>query len=424
MSAYERRHSRWYEKLILSLPVQFLLGSLAVVMLPSTLKWGWVVWQAPNDVEVNTVVTSVLCLLLAIVTQRRLNRFPGAHTASYILPFVTGIFLAAVTLLFFTRAGYSRHILLTSYTLTLAWCFMVYFLGRRFRTLKLAVVPLGDARDLVPANNMMLCRLETPDLGGGRYDGLVADLHSEDMSPEWERFLARCTLSKIPVYHIKQIRESLTGRVKIDHMSENEFGTLLPSELYSGFKRLADVVGVAVTLPVTMPLMLLTALAIKLDSPGPVLFVQPRVGQGGREYHIYKFRSMRIDSEKDGAKLARAADDRITRVGRVIRRTRLDELPQFFNVLKGDMSLIGPRPEQRAFVERFEREIPFYVYRHVVKPGITGWAQVIQGYAGNAEDTRIKIQHDFYYIKHFSLWLDLLITFKTIKTILTGFGAR
>src|SRR5690554_7341673 len=133
---------------------------------------------------------------------------------------------------------------------------------------------------------------------------------------------------------------------------------------------------------------------------------------------------MRRDSEKDGARFASTGDARITRVGRYIRKTRLDEIPQFINVLKGDMSLIGPRPEQRAFANTFEKVIPFYTYRHVVKPGITGWAQVVHGYAADADDTRVKIEHDFYYIKHFSLWLDILIVVKTIKTILTGFGAR
>ena len=173
-----------------------------------------------------------------------------------------------------------------------------------------------------------------------------------------------------------------------------------------------------------LPLMLLTAIAIRLESAGSVLFVQNRVGQGGREFKIYKFRSMRTDSEQNGAQLAQVGDSRITRVGSFIRKTRLDELPQFFNILKGDMSLIGPRPEQKVFVEQFEKSIPFYQYRHIVKPGLSGWAQVTQGYAGNTDETQVKIEHDFYYIKHFSFSLDVLIMFKTVKIILTGFGAR
>ena len=170
--------------------------------------------------------------------------------------------------------------------------------------------------------------------------------------------------------------------------------------------------------------MLITAIVIKLESDGPAFFIQNRVGQGGKEFRIYKFRSMGKDSEKHGAQMASANDMRVTRVGKFIRKTRIDELPQFFNVLKGDMSLIGPRPEQKVFVDQFEQEIPFYNYRHIVKPGITGWAQVTHGYAGDADETRVKIEHDFYYIKHISYSLDILSVFKTVKTMLTGFGAR
>ncbi|MFC4974168.1 sugar transferase [Halomonas beimenensis] len=377
-----------------------------------------------NEVRYNTLVAIMLGFITTVFTQRRLLRFPGAHTAAYILPSVTGVFLIAICMLFFTREGYSRQVLFVGYILCLTWCYASYFVGHRFRRMKLAVVPVGITDKLQATSMIELRILERPDLAGVRYDGIVADLRSDSMTPEWERFLAQCTLAYIPVFHIKQVDESITGRVQIDHLAENEFGSLLPSSVYSFVKRCIDILAIVITAPITVPLMLLTAIAVKLDSRGPALFVQERVGQGNRNFRIYKFRSMVKDSEKDGAKLAQTGDMRVTRVGRFIRKTRLDELPQFFNVLKGDMSLIGPRPEQRTFVNQFEKEIPFYIYRNVVKPGITGWAQVVQGYAGNADDTRIKIQHDFYYIKHFSLWLDLLIVFKTIKTILTGFGAR
>ncbi|WP_035572760.1 sugar transferase [Halomonas halocynthiae] len=421
---FERRHSRWYEKALLSLPAQLLLG-LPFVLLPVTLeRWGVGFWHELDDVRINTMSAVALCFLVVTLTQRRIARFPGAHVAAYLVSTITVAFLFAIVILFFTREGYSRQVLFFSYFLCLVWFYSDYFLGRRYRKLKMALVPAGAALKLESTRDTELRRLEQPDLEGIRFDGVVADLRSPDLSPDWERFLARCTLCRIPVYHVKQISESMTGRVQIDHLVENEFGSLLPSTFYAFFKRCVDVFAVVVTSPLTVPLMLLTAVAVKLDSPGSALFIQNRVGQGGRDYQIYKFRSMCHDSEKDGAQLAQAGDMRVTRVGKVIRKTRLDELPQFYNVLKGDMSLIGPRPEQRAFVEQFENEIPFYVYRHVVKPGITGWAQVVQGYASDADDTRVKLQHDFYYIKHFSLWLDILIVFKTIRTILTGFGAR
>ncbi|MGL6473247.1 sugar transferase [Aeromonas caviae] len=303
-------------------------------------------------------------------------------------------------------------------------CWLVYFIGRRYRTPKYALLPFGNYQALTNHSSVQWRLLDKPDLGAVRYDAVVADLRDENLAGEWERFLARCALAHIPVYHIKQISETLTGRVKIDHLHENQLGSLLPSPVYDFIKRGMDILAALIAIPLFSPLMLVTAILIKLESPGTVMFLQNRVGKGNKDFCIYKFRSMCKDSEKAGAQFAQAGDMRVTRVGKVIRKLRIDELPQFFNVLKGDMSLIGPRPEQRTFVDQFEREIPFYMYRHIVRPGISGWAQVVHGYAADADDTRIKIEHDFYYIKHFSLWLDVLIVFKTIRTILTGFGAR
>lgn len=421
---FERRHSRWYEKALLGMPFQLVLG-FPFVLLPVALeRWGWGFWHHLDEVRVNTSLAIMLCFVVISFTQRRILRFPGAHVAAYLVPTITATFLLAMAVLFFTREGYSRPVLFSGYTLCLLWFYGGYFLGRRFRKLKLAIVPVGCALNLESSSDTELRQLKRPDLDGVRFDGIVADLRSPELLPKWETFLARCTLNRIPVYHVKQISESMTGRVQIEHLAENEFGSLLPSSLYAFLKRSVDIMAVVISAPLSVPVMLLTAIAVKFDSPGPALFIQNRVGQGDRGYQIYKFRSMCPNSEKNGAQLAQADDMRVTRVGRVIRKTRLDELPQFYNVLKGDMSLIGPRPEQRTFVEKFEKEIPFYIYRHVVKPGITGWAQVVQGYASNADDTRVKLQHDFYYIKHFSLWLDILIVFKTIKTIVTGFGAR
>src|SRR5690606_1724012 len=176
--------------------------------------------------------------------------------------------------------------------------------------------------------------------------------------------------------------------------------------------------------PLVVPLGLVVGLLVKFSSPGPVLFWQERIGERGRVFRIVKFRSMRVDAERNGAQFAASDDERITPVGRVLRRYRLDELPQLWNVLKGDMSIVGPRPEQVEFARRFEERIPFYHWRHRVKPGITGWAQVQQGYAVGIEDTIQKLEYDLYYVKHLSLWLDLSILLRTVRIIVTGFGAR
>jgi sugar transferase (PEP-CTERM system associated) len=188
--------------------------------------------------------------------------------------------------------------------------------------------------------------------------------------------------------------------------------------------RLADIAISLALIVFTLPLMLLTALLIKLDSPGPVFYCQERVGLHGRPFRLFKFRSMRVDAEAHGLAWAARQDPRVTRVGRLIRLTRIDELPQLINVLAGEMSFIGPRPEQAAFVERLAAAIPHYSDRHVVKPGLTGWAQVNYPYGASVEDARMKLSYDLYYVKHRSFFLDLLILLATVRVILFQEGSR
>lgn len=188
-----------------------------------------------------------------------------------------------------------------------------------------------------------------------------------------------------------------------------------------------DTLVIIMTAPVVIPVVLLVAIGIRWQNRHnheSVLFTQHRIGQGGKLFTMYKFRSMIADAESNGAQMATSNDMRVTKFGSFIRQTRLDELPQFINVLRGEMSLIGPRPEQLDFVKRFNETIPFYRYRHIVKPGISGWAQVMHGYASDEDETKVKLEHDLFYIKNFSLTLDLLIVIKTIQTMVTGFGAR
>jgi len=174
----------------------------------------------------------------------------------------------------------------------------------------------------------------------------------------------------------------------------------------------------------SLPLAILTAILIKIDSRGPVLYKQERVGRGGQTFMVMKFRSMRVDAEKDGPVWARDADDRVTRVGRIIRKIRIDEIPQFWNILRGDMNFVGPRPERPHFVSQLAEEIPLYEQRHLIAPGLTGWAQIKYPYGSSIEDARQKLQYDLYYIKNQSLALDAAILFETVKTILFGRGAR
>ena len=189
-------------------------------------------------------------------------------------------------------------------------------------------------------------------------------------------------------------------------------------------KRISDIGLTAITAPIWVPLALLVAVAIKVSSGGPVIFRQPRVGQGGRVFTINKFRTMTTDAELHGPQMATQDDSRITPIGKHLRKFRLDELPQLWNVLKGDLSLVGPRPEQPVFVEQFIHTIPFYNDRHLIRPGITGWAQVNYGYADNEADTIEKLTYDLYYVKNYSALLDLLILLQTAEVVLLSKGAQ
>lgn len=218
--------------------------------------------------------------------------------------------------------------------------------------------------------------------------------------------------------------ESRLRRINIDRIGPNWRGPARSAPLQDWINRLGDVLTSLAFLLATLPLMLLTALIIRLDSPGPVFYRQERVGLHGHPFTLFKFRSMRVDAELKGPTWASQSDPRITRVGSFLRRTRIDELPQLVNVLRGQMSFIGPRPERPHFVEKLSEVVPHYRDRASVKPGLTGWAQVNFPYGASVEDARVKLSYDLYYVKHRSLLLDLLILVATIRVILFQEGAR
>jgi exopolysaccharide biosynthesis polyprenyl glycosylphosphotransferase len=234
-------------------------------------------------------------------------------------------------------------------------------------------------------------------------------------------------LSGVSIYGIPDICETLWYKLPSSVLQDNwlAFGNgfnLVADSISQKLKRLLDIILAWSLLGLLSPLMLLVIVAIKLDSPGPVFYTQMRAGLDGKPFRVYKFRSMYEDAEKRGAQWANEQDPRITRVGRWLRLIRIDELPQILNVLRGEMSLIGPRPERPEFDVKLREEIPYYDLRYVVKPGITGWAQVMYPYGASVEDAREKLAYDLYYIKNYSLALDLAIFFKTIRVVLLGKG--
>lgn len=242
------------------------------------------------------------------------------------------------------------------------------------------------------------------------------------------RELLDCKLKGTKVIDVATHFEQSSGQIRLDALYAGWLifsGGFNQGIVRTSVKWLLDMLASLVLLILAAPVMIVTAALIYLESGGPIFYRQERVGRNGNVFNVIKFRSMRNDAEKDGTpRWASAGDSRVTRVGKVIRKMRIDELPQLFCVLKGDMSLVGPRPERPYFVERLTLEIPYYAVRHSIKPGLTGWAQVRYHYGASIEETSQKLQYDLYYVKNHSWFLDLVILFETVGVVLTGKGAH
>lgn len=270
---------------------------------------------------------------------------------------------------------------------------------------------LGDGQELV---NIALQE---------RVDGVVLAI-SHDLNGGMFQAIMDCFERGIQVTPMPVIYEALTGRVPVEHVGQHWYvslpvGAVPPSRFYDAVMRLCDLVCGLLGLLALVVIIPLVWLGNRIWSPGPLFYFQIRVGRAGKNYRMVKFRSMVPNAEKEsGAVWAEDHDPRITRIGNLLRKSRIDELPQFWNVLRGEMGLIGPRPERPEFVDQLATQIPFYRSRHAVKPGLTGWAQVQYRYGASVEDALIKLQYDLYYIKHQCLWLNMLIIYKTVRVVI------
>ena len=415
--------------LITRIRFQYIAGLLFCIFGPSLL---WYI-ESPsvyaNPTVVNSLVGSVLAFTLAFFFVRQMGNFPGAKAGAdtVFLVFLPYAVLAFAFLLL--RIEYSRFSYFASFVASLAWIAVMQFVTASLVRPVITVVPGGHADELMSLTEIEWRPLNHPPSTTDGIAAVVADLR-EDMDASWQKFLARCTLAGKPVYHSKQLSESITGKVAIEHMSENSFGSLLPSLVYLNVKTLVDFVLALLLLPFILLISAVVVPLILVNSGWPVLFLQERIGFRGVPFRMYKFRTMRkptaTDARADSREAAMTRDDdsRIIPLGRFLRKYRIDELPQIINILKGEMSWIGPRPEAVSLAKWYETELAYYPYRHVVKPGISGWAQVNQGHVTSADQVQQKLHYDFFYIKHVSPWLDLLIVLKTVRTILFGFGAR
>jgi lipopolysaccharide/colanic/teichoic acid biosynthesis glycosyltransferase len=374
-----------------------------------------------------TLVGSMVAIFLGTWLFRSITTFPGVEASTYILPAFSATYGGLAMIFILSRLDYNRPVFFAGYTISLIWFYWLMGALRRRQSLRIGVIAIGNQYELPVIAGVEWVPIHSVEEDFREVDAVTSDLR-HDLPDEWDRKLTDFALAGIPVYHFKHLMESLTGRVELEHLSENSFGSLSPVSAYMSLKHWADWFTAAVLAVFLMPLLLVLALMIKLSSPGPALFRQTRMGYRGKPITIYKFRTMRVSTagEGDGRRLAmtRANDQRIFPLGRFLRKSRLDELPQMLNILRGEMSWIGPRPEAIVLSEWYEREIPFYRYRHIVRPGIAGWAQVCQGHVSEVDDVRSKLHYDFYYIKHYSLWIDVLIVMRTIRTMVTGFGSK
>ena len=407
-----------------------LLGALLVsAFLPYFIRLALTPGSAGDPPALNTFGGNAVAVFIAFWVRLSVEPFPGVRSSSLNLPVASASHALVVVAIVLLRLPYDRSFLLAGYIVHLLWLYAIYFFAQRRDDLAIAIVPFGDHRGLTEIETIDWRVMQRPsfdELDG--CEAIVADFGA-DMPAEWEAFLADAAVDGRVVYQVKQLFESLTGRVEIEHISENSFGSLMPARGYFHFKEMLDLSVAVVALPVVVPVIAVVALAILVEGKGPVFFRQDRVGHGGRMFRVMKFRTMQhfdedaLPGDRERA-ITLIADVRITPLGRILRHARIDELPQLWNIVRGEMSWIGPRPEAEELSSWYTDEIPFYRYRHVVKPGISGWAQVNQGHVADVDEVHRKLHYDFYYIKYFSPWLDLLILFRTVKTMLTGFGAR
>lgn len=364
--------------------------------------------------------TSIFALFNAHMILRKVGVLPLVNDKILILPaFLTSYALAIVVATFgFGRFGY--YLVAMSFLFGLAWYFIVAIARVRLYHPRLAIVGgLPEDIELLSAS-IEWEPLSSPSLPNDVV-GIVFDPRVP-LTDQYEHMFSRAILRNIPIYELGRFREMLTGRVRLEAHPVDIFGQLLPSQPYLRVKRVIDTVVVFPAIVLAMPVMLVAALLIRLESPGPAIFRQERIGFQGRRFTCYKLRTMRTDLA--GPAFTIDDDPRITRFGRFVRKTRIDELPQLFNILKGEMSWIGPRPEAVSLARSYQRDIPYYACRHSVHPGITGWAAIHQGNVAQREAATRKLEYDFYYVKYFSIWLDLLVVLMTIRTVVTGHGSK
>ena len=386
----------------------------------SLLLEGRYLLSASDTIRVSALLITGIYLIIFLVALR-LSRWTRFRTGEQLLSVWLILGLAGTLGLLMFRLPYSVTFLGLIYP-TATVILLLFGKGLSQRSSMRLGVPTRLI-DQIDSRTGVFIPMDSASLPEGAIDAVLVS--EEQLSePGWTPFLSWCALNAVPVIMLRDYIEAESGRVDLKNFTFTDLLHVRSSDTYLFVKRVFDAVCSLLLLLVFSIPMALMVVVIKLETTGPAIFAQQRIGLGGVSFTMYKFRSMVTDAERGGAQFAARGDKRVTRVGKFIRKYRIDELPQLYNVLRGDMSLIGPRPEQKNLLDELVEEIPLFPFRHSVRPGITGWAQVCQGYAYDVDSSSEKITYDLFYIKNLSFLLDMTIIVRTIRIMLTGFGSR
>lgn len=376
--------------------------------------------SASDTIRVSALLITGIYLIIFLVALR-LSRWTRFRTGEQLLSVWLILGLAGTLGLMMFRLPYSVTFLGLIYP-TATVILLLFGKGLSQRSSMRLGVPTRLI-DQIDSRTGAFIPMDSASLPEGAIDAVLVS--EEQLSePGWTPFLSWCALNAVPVIMLRDYIEAESGRVDLKNFTFTDLLHVRSSDTYLFVKRVFDAVCSLLLLFVFSIPMALVVVVIKLETTGPAIFAQQRIGLGGVSFTMYKFRSMVTDAERGGAQFAARGDKRVTRFGKFIRKYRIDELPQLYNVLRGDMSLIGPRPEQKNLLDELVEEIPLFPFRHSVRPGITGWAQVCQGYAYDVDSSSEKITYDLFYIKNLSFLLDMTIIVRTIRIMLTGFGSR
>ena len=371
-----------------------------------------------------TILATAIAYAIVWYCGRRLEAFPRITlqgNIGFVAPVAAIAYATIAVVLLLLRSDYSRVQLFGSGVLAIMWMSFMAQLRARYLIRNYAVIPDGLIGTMPELHTCRWLGFEQAARSGVRVDAIVADLGA-NLDESQVAALASTAIAGVPVLDRRYVLETLTGRTPLGGLTPNEFGALLPSRPYLVVRRAIELGLTILALPLLLFALAVVGLTVRLTSPGPMLFVQTRVGRRGRVFRMYKFRTMFHGA--GGPSFTTEGDPRVTPVGLFLRRTRLDELPQLLNILRGDMSWVGPRPEALSLDQQYVRDIPHFALRGIVRPGLTGWAQINQGYVHETDEMRSKLEYDLYYLKHCSLWLDLVIVLRTFAVVAGGTGAR